>query len=377
MRSGSRTTTAKSASLLFNNLASSRQYTGYVHYNCAVIVPDSSIATGGGNSAPCAFVKEPDDAQIQQVRWVPLHAGDLFVVASLRSLQLYTADGGRLLHVVTAGVPEGDPPASYRGIASCATAQTEYVCGGCSTGSVCLIPLAPGGGHTFIDPLLCPASQHEIVDLAAGPAPHLDPDRALVCSADGAGDVHVHALEADGSWGHCVSFHYDTSDGTPSLVTSLRMRGHRLYCAHSTGIVRIYDLVSCTVSCSVTAHARWINALEVHPTREDLFVTAAEDATIGLWSISEPSGKLSHVSTTTVLRATPVPEASRLNQAVTPAITCTLPVITCTCTPHTHLCPHQVADWLLTGVSFAGGQERTHVVTSAYDNAALIAYRLD
>ena len=64
--------------------------------------------------------------------------------------------------------------------------------------------------------------------------------------------------------------------------------------------MRIYDLVSCTVSCSVTAHARWINALEVHPTREDLFVTAAEDATIGLWSISEPSGKLAHLSTTTV-----------------------------------------------------------------------------
>ena len=77
MRSGARTTTARSASLLFNNLASCRQYTAYVHYSSAVIVPDSSIASGGGNSAQCAIVKEPDDAQIQQVRWVPLHAGDL------------------------------------------------------------------------------------------------------------------------------------------------------------------------------------------------------------------------------------------------------------------------------------------------------------
>ena len=50
--------------------------------------------------------------------------------------------------------------------------------------------------------------------------------------------AQVHALESDGSWGHCCTFSFDTADGSPSLVTALRMRGHRLYCAHSTGQVR-------------------------------------------------------------------------------------------------------------------------------------------
>ena len=56
--------------------------------------------------------------------------------------------------------------------------------------------------------------------------------------------------------------------------------------------VRIYDLASCSLCCAIAAHARWINALEVHPTRDDLFVSAAEDTTVGVWSIAEPSGKV-------------------------------------------------------------------------------------
>ena len=83
-----------------------------------------------------------------------------------------------------------------------------------------------------------------MVDVTAGPAPHDDPTRALVCSADSAGEVHVHALEADGTWGHCTTFGCATVDGTPPLCTTARMRHTRLYCGYSTGHVRVFDLVS-------------------------------------------------------------------------------------------------------------------------------------
>jgi len=187
----------------------------------------------------------------------------------------------------------------------------------------------------FMPPLLSPASAHEIVDLTAGPAPHNDPNRALVCSADASGAVHVHALESDGGWGHCTTFTFGTSDGTPALCTALRMRGIRLYCAHSTGQVRVYDLVSCTLCGSISAHARWINALEVHPTRDDIFATASEDTTIGVWSMNESTGKLGHVA------------------------------------------HYQATDWLLTGVAFSGGQDRSHLIATAYDQAAIQAWKLD
>ena len=125
-----------------------------------------------------------------------------------------------------------------------------------------------------------------IADVTAGQAPHNDPSRALVCSADASGQVLVHALEADGSWQNCCAFDVTTYDETPSLCTSTRMRGVYLYCAYSTGHVRIFDLVSCSQLVQISAHARWIHALEVHPNGA-LFATASEDTTIALWDFHE------------------------------------------------------------------------------------------
>ena len=68
-----------------------------------------------------------------------------------------------------------------------------------------------------------------------------------MCSSDGNGDVNVHTLEPDGTWGHCVTFSHETPDTSPSLCTSLRMRGHRLYCAYSTGQVHVHARVSSQV----------------------------------------------------------------------------------------------------------------------------------
>ncbi len=112
------------------------------------------------------------------------------------------------------------------------------------------------------------------------------------------------------------------------------MRGVRLYCGHTSGQIKIYDLVNCSLCVSVCAHARAINALEVHPTR-DIFATVAEDCMLAVWSLAEPTPTLTHVE-------------------------------------HT-----KVQDWLLTGVSFCGGHERSHVACSAYDTAAVQSWRLD
>jgi hypothetical protein len=280
-----RATTPKSASLLFNNLTTNGKHAAYVSYTSAVVVPESHLLSGSSAASHAVTIDEPDGAQIQQVRWLPFAAGELFAVGSQRSLQIYTPDAQRLLHVVTAPEENSDGPGSFRGLGSCATGGSEYVCAGVSTGAVCLVPVGTDLGN-FGAPLLSPASQHPIVDLSAGPAPHNDPSRALVCTADGNGDVNVHALETDGGWGHCTSFSVVTHDGTPPLCTSLRLRGALLYCAYATGHVRIYDLVSCSLCVQIAAHARWINALEVHPNGAT-FVTASEDCTIGVWAFHD------------------------------------------------------------------------------------------
>lgn len=99
------------------------------------------------------------------------------------------------------------------------------------------------------------------------------------------------------------------------------------------GQVRIYDVGACVLCGSIAAHARWINALEVHPAREDLFATASEDTTIGVWRCL-PDAKVMHVA---------------------------------------HV---PVTDWLLAGVAFVGANG-SHLAGSAYDQAAIQAWKVD
>ena len=385
---GTKAATPKSASLLFNNLAANGRSLAYVAYTSALVIPEGPVLAGSSAASGTVSIEDPDGAQMHQVRWVSMPSEELLVVASQKSLQLYTADASRLVHVVTAKEADGDSLAAYRGISSCETGHAAYVCAGVSTGAICLVPIF--GPLQFGDSLLSPASQHPIVDVAAGQAPHNDPSRALVCSSDGAGDVHVHALEADGTWGHCTTFGVSTVDDTPSLCTSLRMRGTRLYCAYSTGHVRIFDLVSCSISCQITAHARWINALEVHP-NGFLFATASEDTTIGLWSLSEtgatPKVPLPLTNRRPLAAArlllslnAPLPDMAALTGCTRP------PSLPLSLSPsHPCFCSFQVAsvasipvtDSLLGGVAFCGGFDKTHVASSAYDQAAIQAWRLD
>lgn len=104
---GTRSATPKSASLLFNNCAANGKMVAYTAYSTAVVVPESAVLTGASVTSQAIQINEPDGAQIQQIRWVSLAAGELLVIASQRSLQLYTPDAQRLLHVVTAAETTG------------------------------------------------------------------------------------------------------------------------------------------------------------------------------------------------------------------------------------------------------------------------------
>ena len=105
-----------------------------------------------------AFTIEADDnAQILQLRWVSLQMRELLVLATSGSVMIYSADGQRLLHVVTAANEHG-LPASFRGIGACVAGQCEYICVGVSTGAVCLVPIPDPEPNsvTFGDSLLSP-----------------------------------------------------------------------------------------------------------------------------------------------------------------------------------------------------------------------------
>lgn len=103
---GSKCATPKSATLLFNNLASNGKHVGYAAYSSAVIVPDGTVVRGGNGVSQSVTVEAEDGAQIQQLRWVQLQMHELLVLATTKNLMMYSADGQRLIHVVTAAASD-------------------------------------------------------------------------------------------------------------------------------------------------------------------------------------------------------------------------------------------------------------------------------
>jgi hypothetical protein len=97
-----RCNTPKSASHLFNNLSANGKLVGYASYTTAVLVPDDAVKKGNANMTNAVMLESEDAAQIQQIRWVQLQAHELLVLATTKNLNIYSSDGKRLIHVVTA-----------------------------------------------------------------------------------------------------------------------------------------------------------------------------------------------------------------------------------------------------------------------------------
>ena len=163
---------------------------------------------------------------MHQVRWVEFGADEFLCIASQRGLQLYTADGKRVLHSHPPPPGTGDQPAFFRGIAGVAAADANYICAGTSTGELHLIPQA---GATFGQPIvLSEGLVGAITDACGGSVP----GEGLVAAADASCKITAYLVSAGGEIGLVCQF-----ENPGSLCTSVRMRRHWLLAAHATGHV--------------------------------------------------------------------------------------------------------------------------------------------
>jgi len=276
------------ASLLFGNLASNDKHVAYIHNTEVIVLPDSAVQQAGGHPA-VQKLGDMNGALVQEVRW----AHDILVVASQRSLQFYTADAKQLLHHLTAPQPASlETPPYFKGISACEVATGRVICAGTSVGSMCVQHLLPG--DAFGDAAYYQCTAEPVVDLSAVTSE----EDGLIASADGSGMISLFRLGQD-VWDRLVDF--PPYDG--AMCTALQLRGPQLFCSYSSGHVRIFEvgLSGGHLTCEITAHARCINALEVHPSKP-LFATAAEDCCINLWQC-EPDGRIALCSTTNVTDA--------------------------------------------------------------------------
>lgn len=250
---GEKTPTRVTASLIFNNLSSNGIDLVYAHSHEAVLVPNGA---GPALGMPATPVLMRCKSAVTQVRFLqpPLSPTPVLAVLTHQQGLLYSPDGKRIL--LSVALPTSLPPGSYlRGVAACTTSNASYIFIGTSgNGDLLRVNATLFGDAT------------ELSNLCSGAVSDLDSGEGgvLVAAAatnavNGTSEVVLMSLGADGA--PVVSARLP--EAAPGLCTALRVLGGTVFCAYSTGHIRTIDLKTRFCTAVVTAHARWINALEV------------------------------------------------------------------------------------------------------------------
>jgi hypothetical protein len=248
-----RTPTRVTASLIFNNLSSNGVDLVYAHSHEAVLVPDGA---GPALGMPVTATLTRCKSAVTQVRFLqpPLSPTPMLAVLTYQQGLLYSPDGKRVLHSVA--LPTSLPPGSYlRGVAACTVGSASYVFFGTSGNGDLLRVNATLFGDATELPNLCSGA---VSDFDSGEGGVLAA-AAATNAVNGASEVVLMSLAPDGA--PVVSARLP--EAAPGLCTSLRVLGGSVFCGYSTGHIRVIDLKARSFTAVVTAHARWINALEV------------------------------------------------------------------------------------------------------------------
>ncbi|KAL3905417.1 MAG: hypothetical protein SGPRY_010916 [Prymnesium sp.] len=311
MRNARKTPVCASPSLLFSNLATDGSKLAFAHNAEVVLAPAPPSLH---SSTPLSYkIPQLHGKPVLRVRWV---GHSLLAVGGVGSLQIYSADDRRLLFSLEA--PEGgqEPPA-FPSIGG----EGSLILAGTSAGSLCVVKAL--SGEQFTEAAFYQAASDPIVDLSSKGEREGEGAAVLIATADGGGGLSLFRLGEE-TWERCAvdegrgregekvrgelermrEWRRKLSDFVPEegeMCTVVRMQGSKLYSAFSSGCkiargfrrIRIFEVEghNLLLSTLVAAHARWINALEVHPSKP-IFASAAEDSFVSVWAF-EPTGKLS------------------------------------------------------------------------------------
>ncbi|XP_050829807.1 WD repeat-containing protein 54 isoform X2 [Serinus canaria] len=266
-----------SSSALYNNLAvlcppCRAPAFGAVHGTTLSLLasegPPRQLQARGGGSALSTPL-------LTQAAWCELPSRVLLVLTSQRGVQMYEADGSTMVFWHALDVPE--LPAEHsvfaRGIAA---VGGRFICVGTSFGAVLVFDIPPKGTNVTLSEVL---EQHRdpITDIAAerGQAP------------DGAGDL----VTADDSGTLCLWSSGEEFTllgkipGSGCTCSSVALWNGIVAAGYGDGQIRLWEAGSGRIRAQVSAHARWIYALDLAPLTGKL-LSGAEDSFVHVWKLS-------------------------------------------------------------------------------------------
>ena len=332
--------TAKTPSMLFNNLTCNGTTVAFAHKTEVVTFSESSGTRNSAIIQETAFKPRLPVSKVIQVKWCHLSGRDYLVVGTGAGVAVYDntcTSNLFVMELTSQNVPFPDPEASFvRGIT--AVPGTNYICVGSST------------GHIFAFQV-----QEDKIELAHTLLPYEDDDGAATSALTGANQWLVTASDSGSvmiydtttnSTSASSSASSSSSASTPFQrtarfpgtcpCTSLCIANEYVVGGYTTGQLRLFHLTTGVIFCDIGAHTRAVTALDAHPD-ESCFVSTGEDSVLSVWKITAPPPSTETKSTNT--RQAPV---------ITVEFTTVLP------------------DSLLTGVVFSRNGT-SNLITASYD----------
>ena len=316
--------------MLLNNLTGNGRQLAFIHYTEIVCIKDSSILESAKQPI-CLKLADTLGAQFRSLRFVKA-PNEMLLAASDRAINFYSTEPFTLLHSVPLEnlLQTNTKFGFLQGLSALCfedASKDSIVFAGTSDGSIVQIPVkaddfgsvkvVPNVFSGYVLDLDCHPNNGSHVLVASG---------SLDVPGSACGIVKIFTVD----WTGCIDTQHTIKLDSEGLCTCVRVRDVMLFCACSNGALRVFHLETAAAIATISAHARCINAMEIHPVKS-IIATASEDSTIGVFNFSE-SGSISHVAYI------------------------------------------ESQDSLLTGLAYCGGTPRDFLAASAYDEELIQAW---
>jgi len=218
---------------------------------------------------------------IFQAALVTVNEESYLVIASSDGTHVYPSGGSEMLFFLPIGVSTGEDsndPAFACGITS--TGEEGFIFTGSSNGNITAIQLARSGDgfnfHSTLTTSNCP-----IMALAASPE--------IIASGNDNGDIFGFSATSGTKFARKCKF-----NGSGSPCTTICALNSTIYAGFSLGIIRVYNVERSELTIEVTAHARCIYGLALHPSMP-IIASCSEDQHLHFWSAENMDLLSSHV----------------------------------------------------------------------------------
>ncbi|XP_054846008.1 WD repeat-containing protein 54 [Eublepharis macularius] len=275
-----------SSSALYNNLSvlplPAKQLTYFATVHGSTVNLVSVSADGLSFSHRQLQAKEGSlgigTSVITQATWCVLPSRILLVLTSQKGIQMYESDGSIMVywHALDATESSSGQAVFARGIA--ATGQ-RFVCVGTSQGCVLVFDIPCKGTNITLSEVL---EEHRgaITDVGAELCEQPEGSIDLV-TAD---DFGVLCAWRSGEEFRLVS----KIPASGCTCSSVKLWNGVVVAGYGNGQIRLYEAASGTLRAAVSAHARWICALDLAPLSGKL-LSGAEDSFVEVWGLTYDS----------------------------------------------------------------------------------------